>query len=119
MNNIDTIGTFTEYMDSIVVEIRHLLSSQNYLVNVENRFWGTATEKEGGTPVKVIFISEDNDGPNVSFSIARLEFMTLRQYAPKALVDLATTRFSDAIDSLKELHNEFGSMIEKLTVGVK
>ena len=78
MKNINITDTFQEYVNSIAEEIRRLLTSKNYSVRIEDSFWGTATAEEGGTPVKVVFINEDDGGPSVNFSIAELEFLTLQ-----------------------------------------
>lgn len=118
MNNINITGTFTEYMDSVVAEIQQLLSDANYSVEVKNSFWGVATAKDGGTFCKVVSIWENDNGPGVCFSIAELEFLTLRRFAPEGLINIATTRLADVINIFKILHDAFGETIDKLRVGV-
>jgi hypothetical protein len=117
MNNINIIGTFAEYMDSIAAEIKQH-TPKNYSVGVRDDSWGTAHAEDGGTPCKVICISEDSGGPRNHFSIAEIEFATLQQYAPEALDVLVAERLAATINSLKGLRDDFSGAINKLEVAL-
>ena len=117
MNNINITGTFAEYVDSIAAEIK-FHAPRNYSVSVEDHFWGIASEKDGGTPCKVVRISENSNGPRNHFSISKLEFTTLQRYAPDALVKLAAERLAAAIDSLKGLRDEFSEAIKEFEIAI-
>ncbi len=113
MKNIKVNGTFEQYIDSIVSETRKLLSASLYTVEISDSTWGTASRQEGGLRSSMVFLN-GRDAPNCHFSIAELEFMTLQRYAPQALADLARTRLTDTIDSVKRLHDNFDVTVKEI-----
>jgi len=92
VKNINTTGTFDEYMDSVVIEIQRLLSDY-YRVVTE------ATKWLPDQPARIVKIFGD-DGWNTSFSIAEFEFDKNEQ--PTDRVELADVRFNYVMLDLEE-----------------
>ncbi len=108
MKNINTTGTFQEYIDSIAAEIQRLLGIQineyepNYIVKIEETNWWV--DQDGGKPGLAIIFSDDTRlGVGTYFSIGESEFDN-NIHDPEFLDRLAQTRLIGAVLSLRENH---------------
>lgn len=120
MKNLNTTGTFEDYIGSIAREIIRLLGTppegEKYYVKVKDGSWGPGTGI-----VKKITISDGT--AFTSFSIAEVEFeknsLCLVGDETKAksvrLNNLAGARFRMAIEDLKDMVEPTITMIERLT----
>ena len=109
MKNINTTGTFREYIDSIAAEIQRLLNIEfsegepDYIVKIEETNWWV--DQDGGMPgLAIIFNDDTRLGVGTFFSIGEFEFAN-NTHDPEFLDHLAQSRLTDAILSLKENHD--------------
>ena len=108
MKNINTTGTFKEYVESIAAEIKQLLPE--YTVEVQNTDW--SPQQDDSIPALAVVFDIIN-GCSGNFSIAEFEFEQDKHNAI-ALENLATIRLTDAIWCLKNARDEYDSLIKLL-----
>lgn len=108
MKNINTTGTFREYIESIAAKIKQLLPG--YSIEVQNTDW--SPQQDGSMPALAV-VFDTVDGCSGNFSIAEFEFEK-NKHNVIALESLATIRLTDAICCLKNARDGYDLLIKLL-----
>lgn len=106
MKNLNTTGTFGQYIQSIAVEIDRLLDQPDRMVEISETDWDAG--RRNLLPALVIHFA------GTYFSIAEIEFEQ-NQHRSDRLNNLAEVRFQSAIEDLKDMAEGPNRLIERLT----
>ncbi len=116
MKNINTGSSFEEYIRSIVVEIRRLLSLQAHVQGYRTSDCTVEWKKINscGRSGRSISVRQNGEGHNAQMTFDRLVFYEMQSASPEALVKLADIRLAMVVEFLEHERSDLSGMLETM-----